>query len=189
METTQKSPRYTVKSLTYCGVFAALLALCSWISIPTMVPFTMQTFAVFLTLLLLGGNRGTDVVAVYLLLGMVGVPVFAGMTGGLGVLVGTTGGYLLGFFAISTLYWLLVKNPMEKPIKDIIVLVCGLFLCYAIGTLQFVLLYTHQIGEVGFFTALTWCVFPYIVPDLMKLGLAFTVAKRIKPHLHLEGLG
>lgn len=188
MELSQKKTRYTVKTLTYCGAFAALLALCSWISIPTMVPFTMQTFAVFLTLLLLGGDRGTVVVAVYLLLGMVGVPVFSGMTGGLGILVGSTGGYLLGFFAISTLYWLLVKNPMEKPWKDAIVLVLGLFLCYGIGTLQFVLLYTHNVGEVGFFTALTWCVFPYVIPDLCKLGLAITVAKRIKPHIKVERL-
>lgn len=188
METISKKPKYTVKSLTYCGVFAALLALCSWISIPTMVPFTMQTFAVFLALLLLGGERGTNVVGVYLLLGMVGVPVFAGMTGGLGVLVGSTGGYLLGFFSISSLYWLLIKKPLEKPVKDVIVLTLGLFLCYGIGTLQFVLLYTHKVEEVGFFTALTWCVFPYVIPDLCKLGLAVTVAKRIKPHLKLEEL-
>ena len=66
------------RELAYTGILAALIAVCSWISIPTAVPFTLQTFAVFLTLGLLGGRLGTLAVTVYLLLGAVGLPVFAG---------------------------------------------------------------------------------------------------------------
>ena len=89
--------KFKAKDLCYTALMAVLISVCSWISIQTVVPFTMQTFAVFCALELLGGTRGTMAVAVYLLLGAVGVPVFAGFTGGVGILFGTTGGYLLGF--------------------------------------------------------------------------------------------
>ena len=85
------------QELARAALFAALIAICSWISIPTAVPFTLQTFAVFLALGVLGGKLGTLSVAVYLLLGAVGLPVFAGFQGGLGALLGATGGYLAGF--------------------------------------------------------------------------------------------
>ena len=71
--------------LTLCGIFAALLAICAWITIPfAAVPFTLQTFCVFAALGLLGGKRGTIAIAVYLLLGAVGVPVFSGFQGEIG---------------------------------------------------------------------------------------------------------
>ena len=75
-----------------------------------MVPFTMQTFAVFLALGLLGGRRGTYAVLVYLLLGMIGIPVFSGFRGGPGVLLGTTGGYILGFLGSALVYWLMTAR-------------------------------------------------------------------------------
>ena len=70
--------------MVYSGIFAVLLAICSWISIPTVIPFTLQTFAVFLTALLLGGKQGTIAILIYLLLGAVGIPVFSNFGAGLG---------------------------------------------------------------------------------------------------------
>ena len=64
------------------GLFAALIAVCAQIQIPAAVPFTLQTFAIFLAVGLLGGKRGTVSVVIYILLGMVGLPVFAGFKGG-----------------------------------------------------------------------------------------------------------
>ena len=93
------------KDLALCALFAALIAVCAWISIPATVPFTLQTFAIFAALGLLGGKRGTVAVAVYLLLGAIGVPVFAGFQGGIGALLGTTGGYLLGFLLTALIVW------------------------------------------------------------------------------------
>ena len=75
---------FSTKDMTLIAMFAVLMAVCSWISIPTQVPFTLQTFAVFCTLGVLGGKRGFFAVLVYVLLGAVGVPVFAGFTGGIG---------------------------------------------------------------------------------------------------------
>ena len=87
-----------VRNMALCALFAALMALCAWISIPAGdVAITMQTFALFLTLGVLGGKRGTIAVSIYLLLGIVGLPVFSGFQGGLGTLLGATGGYIAGF--------------------------------------------------------------------------------------------
>ena len=86
--------------MVYIAVFAVLIAICSWISIPTTVPFTLQTFAVFLAVGVLGGKRGSLSVLIYILLGAVGIPVFAGFSGGFGILLGQTGGYIVGFLCI-----------------------------------------------------------------------------------------
>lgn len=90
--------------LAYIALMAALIALCAWISVPLgPVPFTMQTFGIFAALGLLGGRRGTLAFLIYLLLGIVGLPVFSGFSAGAGVLFGATGGYLLGYLAAALL--------------------------------------------------------------------------------------
>ncbi|MEI3229118.1 MAG: biotin transporter BioY [Lachnospiraceae bacterium] len=94
---TPEITRNKTRDMVYIAIFAVLIAICSWISIPTTVPFTLQTFAVFLAVGVLGGKRGTLSILIYLLLGAIGVPVFAGFTGGIGIVLGTTGGYIIGF--------------------------------------------------------------------------------------------
>ena len=102
MNNTQKTEKnFRTIDLAYIALGAVLIAVCSWISIPTTVPFTMQTFAMFFVLSILGGKRGTTAIFVYVLLGAVGVPVFANFTSGIGVLLGNTGGYILGFLFIG----------------------------------------------------------------------------------------
>ena len=91
-----------IRELAYCGCCTALLAVCSWISIPFPIPFTLQTFAVFLLGRLLGGRNATLCVCCYLLCGAIGLPVFSGFRGGISVMFDLTGGYLLGFL-LSTL--------------------------------------------------------------------------------------
>ena len=95
--------------IVYTGIFAVLLAVCSWISIPTVIPFTLQTFAVFLTVLLLGGKQGTLSILIYLLLGAVGIPVFSNFGAGVGYLFGNTGGYAIGFLFVGISSWLFEK--------------------------------------------------------------------------------
>ena len=185
-----------VRDLVLIGVFAALLAVFSWISIPTVIPFTLQTFGVFLALTLLGGKRGTLAILVYLLLGAVGLPVFSGFTGGFGRILGTTGGYMVGFLAIGILYILFEKlsagerfrgktgscsrRTARRTLWEALTLILGLFICYAIGTAWFLFIYTGQNGAVSLGTVLGWCVFPFILPDLVKLALALAVGRRIR---------
>lgn len=102
----------SVRNLSRVALFAALMAICSWVSIPTPVPFTLQTFAVFLAPGLLGGKMGTIAVGTYLLLGAVGLPVFAGFSGGIGTLLGATGGYLLGFLLTALVIWGWQRLPL-----------------------------------------------------------------------------
>ena len=167
-----------VLDLVYISIGAALIAICSWISIPTAVPFTLQTFAVFFVLLSLGGERGTLATLVYVLLGAVGVPVFAGFSGGIGVLLGSTGGYIIGFLFTGIIF---TKFFSKKIVVKIIALVLGLAVCYAFGTAWFMSVYIKNSGEIGLVTVLGWCVFPFIIPDLLKLALAVVISKRIEP--------
>ena len=97
--------RENTRDMVYIAMFAVLIAVCSWISVPATVPFTLQTFGVFVTVGVLGGKRGSLSVLVYLLLGMIGVPVFAGFSGGIGCLLGNTGGYIIGFLFSALVMW------------------------------------------------------------------------------------
>ena len=171
--------------LAYVAVCAALMAVCSWISIPATVPFTLQTFAVFCSLGLLGGRRGTAAILVYLLLGALGVPVFAGFSSGIGILFGTTGGYLLGFILMGLVYWLGERLSMDSRNIRIISMILGLLLCYAFGTAWFMFVYARQTGAIALGTALAWCVVPFLLPDLVKMALALLLSGRLRKALHL----
>ena len=172
----QKTKTY---DLVYISIFVVLIAICSWISIPLTVPVTLQTFGVFIAVGLLGGKRGTLAVLVYILMGAIGIPVFSGFTGGIGILAGTTGGYIVGFLFSALLMW-----GMEKLFgKDTKVLagsmILGLAVCYAVGTLWFMAVYAASSGPVGILTVLGWCVFPFIIPDIAKIALALILTKRL----------
>lgn len=181
----RKTKGFQAIDLAYVAVCAALMAVCSWISIPATVPFTLQTFAVFCSLGLLGGRRGTVAILVYLLLGALGVPVFAGFSGGIGILFGTTGGYLLGFILMGLVYWLGERLSMDSRNIRIISMILGLLLCYAFGTAWFMFVYARQTGAIALGTALAWCVVPFILPDLVKMALALLLSGRLRKALHL----
>ena len=183
MSTSTASTRLRTRDLTHIALFAVLMAVCAWITIPMAVPFTLQIFAVFAALATLGGRRGTYAVAVYLLLGAVGLPVGAGFQGGLGWLLGTTGGYIVGFLCIALIYWLMTAKLGESLPVSIAACVLGLAVCYVFGTIWFIAVYARTTGPVGVMTALGWCVFPYVIPDLLKLVLAVTLSQRIKGFL------
>ena len=156
--------------IVYIAVFAVIMAICSWISIPTAVPFTLQTFGVFVAVGVLGGKRGTLSILVFILLGAIGVPVFAGFSGGIGVLAGTTGGYIIGFLFSALVMWAMEKLPGKKSVMQIVSMIVGLIVCYAFGTAWFMIVYgKSEIGAVGLATVLGWCVIPFIIRILLKL--------------------
>lgn len=169
--------------LTLCGMFAAVLAVCSWIQIPAAVPFTLQTFAVFAALGLLGGKRGTITICVYLLLGAIGVPVFAGFKGGVGALFGATGGYLLGFLLSGLFVWFAEKRFGDSLPVFIAAMIVGLLLCYAFGTAWFVVVYTRANGAISFGKALAMCVLPFLPFDAIKLALAAVIREALRRYV------
>ncbi len=168
--------------MVYIAVFAALMAVCSWISIPTTVPFTLQTFGVFMAVGVLGGKRGTLAVLVYILLGAIGLPVFAGFSGGIGALLGTSGGYIVGFLFSALTMWLMETTLGRSAAVQIASMVLGLIVCYAFGTVWFMVVYTSQTGAVGLMTVLGWCIFPFVIPDLVKIALAFLLSNRLRKY-------
>lgn len=170
-------------NLVYCAMFAVLLALCSWISVPTAVPFTMQTFAVFFTVLMLGGKRGTITVAVYLLLGAVGIPVFSNFGAGIGYLLGATGGYAVGFLLTALIMWALESFSSKNLYRKFFSMLLGLLACYAFGSFWYVYVYAGNGSAVTVSSVLSLCVLPFLIPDLCKIGLALTLSKRLKPLL------
>lgn len=177
--------KITTKELVFTALMAVIIAVCSWISIPTTVPFTLQTFGVFMAVGLLGGKKGTVSVLVYILLGAVGVPVFAGFSGGIGVLFGTTGGYIVGFLLSGLVYWAITAAFGEKLPVMIIAMALGLIVCYAFGTVWFMIVYAKNTEAIGLMTALGWCVFPFIIPDCIKIALAIVLTKQLKKHVKL----
>lgn len=155
--------------MTLSSLFAALLAVCAWFCIPLGdTVLTLQTFGIFLCLLLLGGKWGSLSIAIYLMIGAVGLPVFSGFRGGIAQILGVTGGFLWGFLAMGLIYWLFAR------FGKIPALVAGLLVCYGCGCLWF---YLYSGGGLGFI--LLRCVVPYLIPDAIKLWLAVTLSKRL----------
>lgn len=172
--------------IVYTGIFAVLLIICSWISIPTIIPFTLQTFGVFLTLLLLGGKQGTLSIFIYLLLGAIGIPVFSGFGAGLGYLLGNTGGYAIGFLFIGVTCWIFESLFGEKRILQLVSLFIGLMFCYAFGTFWFLYISTNSGNAQSIFSILTLCVFPFVIPDLCKLWFAYLLSKRMNSIIRIR---
>lgn len=182
-KTMRGSARRKTYDMAYIAVFAVLMAICSWISIPTAIPFTLQTFAVFLAVTVLGGKRGTMSVLVFVLLGAVGVPVFAGFTGGLYVILGNTGGYIIGFLFAGLLMWLMERLFGRKLWVQAASMMLGMVIYYVFGTIWFMIVYMRTTGPVGLTAVLGWCVIPFIIPDLVKAALALFMGNTLRKPL------
>jgi len=161
-----------------------IMAVCSWITVPGIVPFTLQTFAVFCSLLLLGGKDGLITVAVYILLGGIGAPVFSGFGGGIGQILGPTGGYITGFLLMALLFLAFEPRIRKNKTMEIPVLMAGLILCYTSGTLWFYSVMKMRGNAYSLGAVFTVCVMPYVIPDIGKLFLARWVSGRIKKEIN-----
>ena len=160
---------HSIRNMVRSSLFAGAMAVCAWLAVPVSdIGFTMQTFGVFLALGLLGGKWGTVSIGIYLLMGLVGLPVFSGFRGGPGMLLGVTGGYLWGFLASGFVYWALERFGKLPA------MVGGLLICYACGTLWFL-----QYSGGGLTFVLLRCVVPYLIPDGIKIFLAWSLARRL----------
>lgn len=170
-----KKTKLTVKDMAYCAIGAALLSVSAWISIPMpQVSFTMQSFAVFFILGLLGGRRGTISIGIYLFLGFIGLPVFSGFRGGVGVILGVTGGYIWGFLLAGLTYWAVTSLLGKRLHIRLIAIILGMAVCYGCGTAWYLHVYGGSIGPV-----LATCVVPYLLPDGVKIGLALSLSQRL----------
>lgn len=154
-----------------CALFAALLTISAWLSVNTggMV-FSLQSFAVFLALGTLGGKRGSICVAVYLLLGLVGLPVFTGFQGGISTFFDLFAGYRWGFLLAALSFWLL-----EKKLPDWVNMAISMVVCYLCGVI-----WMAAAWHTGLWAALSVGVLPYLLPDAVKISLALLIRRRLQ---------
>ena len=164
--------------IVYIGIFAAMISICSWITIPATVPFTLQTMGIFTAIGILGGQKGTLAVLTYILLGAVGIPVFSGFSGGIGIIFGTTDGYIIGFLFSAILMWRIEAIFGRNQIVFILSMISGLFVCYAFGT-AWLCFQAHMSAAAG----LAAGVIPYIPGDLVKIAVAMIVGTALRAAL------
>ena len=168
------------RDVALIGLFAALIVICAWISVPLgPVPVTLQTFAVFLAAALLGSKRGTLAVAVYILLGVVGLPVFSGFK----TLNPLTFGYVLGFLPLGMHTAAADRLFKGKKLALPLGMAVGLLVCYLIGTVWFYYVMHFRGTEYGFGKILSLCVVPFTLPDLVKLGLAWFLSLKLGKYM------
>lgn len=163
------------RSLTRVSLFAALMAVSALIYIPLPVPITLQTLVMFFALFTIGGREGSIAVFIYIALGAIGLPIFSGFTGGISRLFDATGGYIFGMLAGALVYWLMERLPDTKvfaAIKSASVILT----IYLLGTIWYSLIYL----DGGFGYIITVCVLPFIIPDAIKIYLAYIISKRIR---------
>lgn len=176
--------RRTAREICRMALFTAIIAVCAWISVPVgEIPVTLQTLGICLASAILGCKRGTAAVAAYIALGLCGVPVFAGFTGGAAKLLAPTGGYIVGFLFTGVIVGMasdLTKKRTASVRAGLLVLgmAAGVAVCYAFGTAWFMLFYRG--GTITLSAALALCVVPYLVPDFIKILVAAFIAGRLE---------
>lgn len=170
-----------IKDIVLISLFSAIIVVCSFITIPSAIPFTLQTFAVFLCLNILGAKKGIISILIYIFIGVVGLPVFSGFNGGIGALLNVTGGYIIGFIFSALTFWLVtsVFNKKPKKLINLIASFMGLIVCYIFGTLWYILLFIKNGEAINFISAFTICVLPFIIPDILKIVLSVVISEKI----------
>ena len=177
--------KLSLKDMIVCGIFAAVLAVLSQISIVlpfSPIPFTMQTFGLFLIGAILGCKRGFISVMVYILLGAIGIPVFASYSGGPAVLFGKTGGFIIAFPFMALIIGYATEK-YRKPAYVMIAMFLALVLCYAMGTIQFSLILNMSLAKSMAFT-----VIPYVPLDLVKVVMAALISVQVRRRVALGAI-
>lgn len=172
----QSKKRTGAKDIAYVALGTAIICVLAPLSIPVApVPFSFATLAVFFVSAMLGWKRGVIAVVAYILLGIVGLPVFSNFNSGVGVIAGATGGYIIGYVPCAFLTGLLTdifRNKKWYPVGMVAGMILGLFTCYFLGTAWFVIFCQ---GSKTVAQALALCVTPFLLFDGAKMLLAATL--------------
>ncbi len=180
------SRKTTVRNLTLIGLMSAVICVMAPWAIPlpfSPVPLSLATFSIYFGLWVLGGKKGMVSTSIYLLLGVVGMPVFSGFTGGIGKLLGPTGGYLCGYLLLAVIGGFFLERFDRRLLPSICGMVLGTIICYIVGTLWL----TYQTG-ISFLSALSLGVLPYLPGDIIKFVLAMLLGRRVQKRLQKAGL-
>jgi biotin transport system substrate-specific component len=174
--------KFSVKEITLVGIFTALTAIFAQVSIPipfSPVPITLSIFAVFMTSIILGKKCGTMSMLIYVLIGAIGVPVFAGLSGGFDIIAGPKGGYILSYPIMAFLIGMIIEKKKEASSTDLIgILVVGLIICYSLGATWLAITIKADAAK-----AISVGVAPFLPLDLLKIVLAAVVGNQVRATL------
>ena len=172
-----KIKSFSTYDIALISVFVAVISVCSFITVPFAVPFTMQVFGVFLSVGLLGMKRGVICIAAYILLGLTGAPVFSSFQGGIQVLMGQTGGFLVGF-VIAALVSGFIIDKWAQSFKTVLMsMLCGLLSCYLCGVSWLFAAFNFEFKSVIILTL------PLLVFDVLKVTLAAYLSLKLKKYV------
>ena len=179
-----KNQKITTYQMAVTAVMAAVLCVLGPLTVPIgAIPISLANFVICLTAWLLGPKFGTLSVAVYLCIGLIGVPVFSGYGAGLAKLAGPTGGYLVGYLLLALIGGLFIEKSNGNPVVSGIGLVLGDAACYVLGTAWFVFQMQCELGY-----ALSVCVYPFIALDLAKIVVSCVVGALLRKRLEQAGV-
>lgn len=170
--------------LALVGVMTAVTCILGPLSIPIgAVPISLTNLAIFFSVYVLGMKLGTISCVMYLLIGMAGLPVFSAFTGGLGKMLGPTGGYMLGYVFMSLICGFFIDRFMSNRALCFLGMILGQAACYLPGTVWL----AYQ-AKLTFEAALLTGVVPFILGDLLKMAFAVMIGSRLRMALHKAGL-
>ena len=176
--------KLTTYQMAVTALMAAVMCVLGPLTVPIgAVPISLANFVICLTAWLLGPKFGTLSVAVYLCIGLIGVPVFSGYGAGLAKLAGPTGGYLVGYLLLALIGGLFIEKSNGNPVVSGIGLVLGDAVCYVLGTAWFVFQMQCELGY-----ALSVCVYPFIALDLAKIVVSCVVGALLRKRLVQAGV-
>ena len=171
---------FYIKDLTYMGISLALIIICTWIYIPTTIPFTLQTFAIFTTIGILGTKKAFITILAYLFLGIIGLPIFSNFNSGISAIVGPTGGFLLSFMVITLITGKLLEILPDNKVNQFISMLVGLLICYLIGIIWFINMYLGVFNYESIIKGLSIAIIPFIIPDILKILLSISIINKFK---------
>lgn len=166
------------QKIALTGILAAMICLFAPLSLPAgAVPVSLATLAIYITACTAGPKQTVSAIAIYILLGAAGLPVFSSFRGGLHMVTGVTGGYIIGYIPCALTVSLMTEKWGEKKYIYPLSMALGTFECYLTGTLW----YTLQ-AKVAFTTAISICVLPFIIGDTIKITAASALGIALKKH-------
>lgn len=174
--------KITTKKIVICSLFVALMSIFAQISIPlgfTPVPINLGPMIVLLCGAILGSKLGALSMLIYLMIGAIGAPVFANFSGSFGIIIGPTGGYIIGYIACAFIVGILIEKLSFTNFTIVISMILGMIACYTIGTIWFMI-----ITKTELVASITLCVLPFIPGEILKIIAATSLTKKLRPILN-----
>lgn len=173
-----------IKSILLCAIFASLTAVFSTISVPlpfTPIPINLAIISVFLSGGLLGTKLGSTSQLIYIILRIMGIPIFSGILGGIGLIYSPTGGYVISYVICAGIVGLIIEKSKQNIPIYFLSMIIGLIICYMCGTLWFMI-----ITKSNFINAFILCISPFIISDILKIIITASLLFKLKPILKIK---